>query len=133
VAPAAASPSSLTRLGAQQQSQWARAKQELTDPLRAAGLGETQVGQVCAAAVSHCARHASLGAPDRFMLSGDQRQVGVLHNQGMHLSEMPVDGALRQEADAHLAEAARLHEQRQAVGRSVPLAQEMAGAAHAHV
>ncbi|WP_234262908.1 hypothetical protein [Hydrogenophaga sp. NFH-34] len=133
VAPSAEGPSSLTRLGAQQQVQWAQAKRELTEPLLAAGLGETQVDQVCAAVLSHCARHASLGSPDRFMLSGDQRHVGVLHNQGLHLSEMPVDEALRQGADTHLAEAARQQERWQGAGRSVLPAQEMAGAAHAHV
>lgn len=45
----------------------------------------------------------------------------------------PVDEALRQGADTHLAEAARQQERWQGAGRSVLPAQEMAGAAHAHV
>lgn len=93
-------------LGAQQQTQLALAERELSEPLRAGGMSDAQVAQVCAAAVGHCARHPNLGPPERFLLSRDVRQIGVLHGGGMYLSEMPIDTAMRQGADAHLADAA---------------------------
>ena len=103
-------------LGVRQQAQLALAERELADPLRARGLTDAQVAQVCAAAVRHCARHASLGAPDRFLLSRDERQIAVLHGGGIYLSEMPIEAAMRQGAEAHLAEAARLHDVAQVRG-----------------
>ena len=93
--------------GVQQQAQLALAERELADPLRARGLTDAQVAQVCAAAVRHCARHASLGAPDRFLLSRDERQIAVLHGGGIYLSEMPIEAAMHQGAEVHLAEAER--------------------------
>lgn len=110
-------------LGVQQQAQLALAERALAEPLRARGMSDTQVAQVCAAAVGHCAQRADLGTPDRFMLSRDERQVGVLHGGGMYLSEMPIETAMRQGAEVHLAEAAwrweamdsRLHGHDQAV------------------
>ncbi|MFA5680783.1 MAG: hypothetical protein WC999_05550 [Hydrogenophaga sp.] len=109
-------PTPTPTLGVRQQAQLALAERELADPLRARGLTDAQVAQVCAAAVRHCARHASLGAPDRFLLSRDERQIAVLHGGGIYLSEMPIEAAMRQGAEAHLAEAARLHDVAQVRG-----------------
>lgn len=86
---------------------FAQAEQDIGGALRSAGFSGEQAWQVCAAAVGHCARHPSLGPPDRFMLSRDEQQVGVLHGGGMYLSEMPIDTAMRQGADAHLSEVAQ--------------------------
>lgn len=101
-------------------------RQDLGEVLRSAGFSSEQTQQVCAATLNHYTRHAILGAPDRFMLSRDQQHVGVLHNHGLHLSEMPIEAAWRQSEGAHLAEAVRV--QGRTEGYAPGVAPEQAGA-----
>ncbi|PKO64400.1 MAG: hypothetical protein CVU22_24540 [Betaproteobacteria bacterium HGW-Betaproteobacteria-16] len=84
-----------------------KALRETSEQLTRQGLNPTQVEQVCAAAVTHCAQHARHGRPEAFLVSGDGEVVGVMH-ENHYLSEMPIAPALQQDAAAHLAQAARL-------------------------
>ncbi|MBA4264501.1 MAG: hypothetical protein C0453_05420 [Comamonadaceae bacterium] len=83
-----------------------KALRETSDELARQGLSPVQVGQVCAAAVAHCAQHIRHGRPEAFLVSGDGEVVGVMH-ENHYLSEMPIAPALQRDAAAHLAQAAR--------------------------
>jgi hypothetical protein len=91
-----------------QQAQYARAFQQTREALQGQGLTPTQISQVCAAAVAHCAR-VGQGEPERFLVSRDGQRLGVLH-EGRTLSEMPIAPALTRGIEAHLAQAAQQRE-----------------------
>jgi len=86
-----------------------KAWRETSEALARQGLSPVQVGQVCAAAVAHCAQHIRHGRPEAFLVSGDGEVVGVMH-ENHYLSEMPIGPALQQDAAAHLAQAARIQD-----------------------
>lgn len=88
----------------EQQAQFLMAYRQTGDALQRSGLSTTQVGQVCAAAVTHCTRHGHMGEPEQFYLSRDGQRLAVMH-QSQQLSEMAVAPALRQSARAHFSEA----------------------------
>ncbi len=90
-----------------QQAQFLMAYRQTGDALQRSGLSTTQVGQVCAAAVTHCTRHGHKGEPEQFYLSRDGQRLAVMH-QSQQLSEMAVAPALRQSARAHFSEAAQV-------------------------
>ncbi len=83
-----------------------KALRETSEDLARQGLSPVQVGQVCAAAVAHCAQHIRHGRPEAFLVSGDGEVVGVMH-ENHYLSEMAIAPALQQDAATHLAQAAR--------------------------
>ncbi|MCB4366409.1 hypothetical protein KIH07_21960 [Hydrogenophaga taeniospiralis] len=94
----------------EQQAQFLMAYRQTGDALQRLGLSTTQVGQVCAAAVTHCTRHGHMGAPEQFYLSRDGQRLAVMH-QSQQLSEMAVAPALHQSAWAHFSEAAQIRAQ----------------------
>jgi hypothetical protein len=109
-----------------QQAQYARAFQQTSEPLQRQGLNPAQVGQVCAAAVAHCARVAQ-GEPERFLVSKDGQRLAVMH-EGHILSEMPIAPALTQSTEAHLVQAAQQRETSPAVNEQTLASQHVASA-----
>ena len=91
-------------LSPEQQAQFVMAWRQTGDRLRDAGLSPAEVGQVCAAAVGHCARHEDKGPPEQFLVSKDGQRLGVLH-PGRQLSEMDIPQALQRSTEAHFAAA----------------------------
>ena len=85
-------PEAAPALSPGQQAQYARAYRQTSDALQHQGLTPTQISQVCAAAVAHCAR-VDQGEPERFLVSKDGQRLGVVH-EGRVLSEMPIAPAL---------------------------------------
>lgn len=94
----------------EQQAQFLMTYRQTGDALQRSGLSTTQVGQVCAAAVTHCTRHGHKGEPEQFYLSRDGQRLAVMH-RSQQLSEMAVAPALRQSARAHFSEAAQVSAQ----------------------
>lgn len=113
-------------LSPEQQAQFVMAWRQTGDRLQQSGLSPAQVGQVCAAAVGHCARHENKGPPDQFLVSKDGQRLGVMH-AGRHLSEMDIPQALQRSTEEHFAAASRTdgtatEPQERASSRSVPAA-----------
>ena len=106
--PRTPAPAAAPALSPAQQAQYARAHQQAGEALQRQGLKPAQVGQVCAAAVAHCAR-AGQGEPERFLVSKDGQRLAVVH-EGRILSEMPIAPALVRGTEVHLAEAAQPRE-----------------------
>ena len=109
-----------------QQAQYVRAHQQAGEALQRHGLNPAQVGQVCAAAVAHCARVAQ-GEPERFLVSKDGQRLAVMH-EGHILSEMPIAPALARSTEAHLAQAAQPRETPLAVNEQAQANQHVASA-----
>ncbi|MGM9426007.1 hypothetical protein [Hydrogenophaga sp. MI9] len=93
-------------LSPEQQAQFVMAWRQTGDRLRDSGLSTAEVGQVCAAAVGHCARHEDKGPPEQFLVSRDGQRLGVMH-PGRQLSEMDIPQALRRSTEEHLAAASQ--------------------------
>jgi len=96
------------RLSETQMLHFVQASKEVGPALQERGLSLDQVGRVCAAAVVHCGHHHHPAYGQRFMLSRDGLTLGVL-DRDVHLSEMPIAPALRQDIDKHLEQAAQQH------------------------
>jgi hypothetical protein len=90
----------------EQQAQFVMAWHQTGDRLRDAGLSPAEVGQVCAAAVDHCARHENKGPPEQFLVSKDGQRLGVMH-PGRQLSEMDIPQALQRSTEEHLVAASQ--------------------------
>ncbi|MEZ5663656.1 MAG: hypothetical protein R3E94_09055 [Burkholderiaceae bacterium] len=101
----ALSPALSLALSPAMQTQYATAYAQAGQALQRQGLSPAQIRQVCAAAVSHCAR-VDLGDPRQFLVSRNGQRLGVMHESG-RLSEMPIASALTQSAALHLADAVR--------------------------
>lgn len=93
-------------LSPEQQAQFVMAWRQTGDRLRDAGLSPTEVGQVCAAAVEHCARHAEKGTPEQFLVSKDGQRLGVMH-PGRQMSELDIPQALQRSTAEHFAAASQ--------------------------
>ncbi len=109
-----------------QQVQYAQAYRQTSEALQHHGLNPTQVRQVCAAAVAHCARVAQ-GEPERFLVSKDGQRLAVMH-EGHILSEMPIAPALARGTEAHLAQAAQQRETSPAVSEQALASRHVAPA-----
>ena len=93
-------------LSPEQQAQFVMAWRQTGDRLRDAGLSPAEVGQVCAAAVGHCARHGEKGPPEQFLVSKDVQRLGVMH-PGRQLSELDIPQALHRSIEEHFAAASQ--------------------------
>ena len=114
------------RLSPEQQAQFVMAWRQTGERLQQAGLSPAQVGQVCAAAVDHCARQADKGPPEQFLVSKDDRRLGVMH-PGRQWSEMDIPQALQRSTEEHLAAASQTGEPTNAplqppLSRPIPVA-----------
>lgn len=120
------SPESAPALSPGQQAQFSQAYRQTSEALQRQGLTPTQISQVCAAAVAHCAR-VDQGEPERFLVSKDGQRLGVVH-EGRILSEMPIAPALARGTEAHLAQAAQQRETTPAVNEQAQASQRLASA-----
>ncbi|MFW5331232.1 lipase family protein [Hydrogenophaga sp. ZJX-1] len=109
-----------------QQAQFSQAYRQTSEALQRQGLTPTQISQVCAAAVAHCAR-VDQGEPERFLVSKDGQRLGVVH-EGRILSEMPIAPALARSTEAHLVQAAQQRETTPAVNEQAQASQHVASA-----
>jgi Lipase (class 3) len=121
-------PDAAPALSPAQQAQYARAYEQTGEALQRQGLTPTQIGQVCAAAVAHCARVAQ-GEPERILVSKDGQRLAVMH-EGRILSEMPIAPALARSTEAHLAQAAQQRETSPALSEQAQASAHMASAPH---
>jgi hypothetical protein len=119
-------PEAAPALSPGQQAQFSQAYLQTSEALQRQGLAPTQISQVCAAAVAHCAR-VDQGEPERFLVSKDGQRLGVVH-EGRILSEMPIAPALARDTDVHLAEAAQQRETTPTVNEQAQVSQHMASA-----
>ncbi|PKO74522.1 MAG: hypothetical protein CVU21_22995 [Betaproteobacteria bacterium HGW-Betaproteobacteria-15] len=119
-------PEAAPALSPGQQAQFSQAYRQTSEALQRRGLTPTQISQVCAAAVAHCAR-VDQGEPERFLVSKDGQRLGVVH-EGRILSEMHIAPALARDTDVHLAEAAQQRETTPTENEQAQVSQHMASA-----
>ena len=119
-------PEAAPALSPGQQAQFSQAYRQTSEALQRQGLTPTQISQVCAAAVAHCAR-VDQGEPERFLVSKDGQRLGVVH-EGRVLSEMPIAPALARSTEAHLAQAAQQRETPPPVSEQAQTNQHVASA-----
>ena len=119
-------PESAPALSPAQQAQFSLAYRQTSEALQRQGMTPTQISQVCAAAVAHCAR-VDQGEPERFLVSKDGQRLGVVH-EGRVLSEMPIAPALARSTEAHLAQAAQQRETPPPVSEQAQTNQHVASA-----
>ncbi|WP_353396614.1 hypothetical protein [Hydrogenophaga sp. 5NK40-0174] len=89
----------------EQMQVFVNASEQVADPLIARGLKGPEVAQVCAATVAECTRRSCMAQADRFLVSHDGEQVGVMNPGGQMLAEVQVGDALTQPAQAHFQDA----------------------------
>ena len=109
-----------------QQVQFSLAYRQTSEALQRQGMTPTQISQVCATAVAHCAR-VGQGEPERFLVSKDGQRLGVVH-EGRVLSEMPIAPALARSTEAHLGQAAQQRETPPPVSEQAQTNQHVASA-----